>query len=78
MEFSVNKERWSIKRESQYRKDCEKLLKQKRLNLAIDGNKVYIESANVEELLLTVSDVSKFWYETYLELNNYKSSYGVD
>jgi hypothetical protein len=67
---SLKKSHGSLTPEEWYQKQCSKILFDKRLDLKIDYDIVYLKSANEEELLLQVTKLKKMWYEIWLKLKD--------
>lgn len=67
---SVSKANWSEIRESDYNEYCDQILFDKKLQLVINDNEVYIKSDNEEIFLLKISKPKSMWYEIWLQLKS--------
>ena len=66
--FSVKKAEWSEIRERDYQKYCDNILYRNKLQLRIDGDKVYLLLPDKEALLVKIDNGNKMWYEIWLKL----------
>jgi len=66
--FSHSKAEWTESREEEYRKYCDEILFNKKLELIIKGNGIYLKSENKEVILLKVDKPKSMWFEIWLKL----------
>ena len=67
---SVKKAEWSGTREEWYRKECEKILFARKLQLHTEGDHIYLKSAKSQTLLATILKPKTMWYETWVRLKD--------
>ena len=65
---SVKKTEWSANREDHYKRECQEILFNHKLQLNIEGNRVYLKSETSQILLTTILKPKTVWYETWLKL----------
>jgi hypothetical protein len=65
---SLSKANWSETREAYYHKDCDELLFDRKLEIAIIGIEVYLKPEGGEKLLLQIRKPKAMWYETWFRL----------
>jgi hypothetical protein len=67
---SLSKAEWSGTREEWYKKECEKILFDRKLQLHKEDDRVYLDAATSKTLLTTILKPKTEWYETWLKLKD--------
>jgi hypothetical protein len=65
---SLNKAHWSETREKGYQEFCDQILFDKKLEIRINGDEVYLKSADEERLFMIISKPKSTWYEIWVQL----------
>jgi hypothetical protein len=67
---SLKKADWSIKREEQYRKNCEDILYKNGKEIFIAGTEVYLVSQGIKTFFISIDKPRSMWYEVWLKLRD--------
>lgn len=67
---SLKDAEYSIKRAKEYQRMCEEILYNRKWEVAISGDKVYLKSNGENKFLVEISNPKTAWFEIWLKLKD--------